>query len=354
MYRYVERNPLRAGSVQRAEDWIGSSVWARLHPDDPRALPLCDGPTPRPIDGLDCVNQPLTGAEIDALRRCTDRGSSFGSEPWVEQTAKQLDLQTTLRSRGRPPKRQTVERCDSVIRIGTSAHAILPALPVRPAQLYLSLFRLCFFCMVETLRRNYSHWRRHRADGILESMSDVTRILSKIEAGDPQASNELLPLVYDELRKLAAARMASERPDHTLQATALVHEAYVRLVDVETVKKWDSRGHFFAAAGEAMRRILVDAARRQKSLRQGGDRERHDLLELDLPQAGPSLEILSLNEAMDRLEVDHPQAATIVKLRYFCGMTIAEVAEATGVSTATVERNWSYARARLHSELAVD
>lgn len=185
-------------------------------------------------------------------------------------------------------------------------------------------------------------------------MSDVTRILSMIESGDQQASEELLPLVYDELRKLAAARMSSERPDHTLQATALVHEAYVRLVDVDKAQRWDSRGHFFAAAGEAMRRILVDDARTKQSLRQGGDRERCDLLEVDVQETGPTLDLLALSDSVERLEADHPQAASVVKLRYFCGMTIAEVAKALGISHATVERYWSYARARLHSELAAD
>ena len=175
-----------------------------------------------------------------------------------------------------------------------------------------------------------------------------------IESGDQQASEELLPLVYDELRKLAAARMSSERPDHTLQATAVVHEAYVRLVDVDKAQRWDSRGHFFAAAGEAMRRILVDDARTKQSLRQGGDRERCDLLEVDVQETGPTLDLLALSDSVERLEADHPQAASVVKLRYFCGMTIAEVAKALGISHATVERYWSYARARLHSELAAD
>jgi RNA polymerase sigma factor (TIGR02999 family) len=133
-------------------------------------------------------------------------------------------------------------------------------------------------------------------------MSDVTRILSRIEQGETSAVEQLLPLVYDELRKLAAARMASERRDHTLQATALVHEAYVRLVDTKRTQHWDSRGHFFAAAGEAMRRILVDSARQKHSLRRGGDRERFDLLEVDLERSGPSMDIFALNEAIDRLE----------------------------------------------------
>lgn len=185
-------------------------------------------------------------------------------------------------------------------------------------------------------------------------MSDVTRILHRIESGDPSAAEQLLPLVYDALRKLAAARMAAERPDHTLQATALVHEAYLRLVDDDEVRHWDSRAHFFAAAAEAMRRILVDNARQKQSLRRGGGVERCDLLEVDLHNDGPTLDILALNEAIDLLENDQPQAAGVVKLRYFCGLTIAEVAEALGISHASVERYWSYARARLHAELAPD
>jgi len=183
-------------------------------------------------------------------------------------------------------------------------------------------------------------------------MSDVTQILQQIESGNPSAAEELLPLVYAELRKLAATRMSQESPDHTLQATALVHEAYMRLVNVEQVQHWDSRGHFFAAAAEAMRRILVDNARKRSSLRRGGDRERCDLISVDIREDGPSYDFLALNESVERLECDQPQAATVVKLRFFCGMTIAETAAALGISDATVERYWSYARARLHSELS--
>ena len=184
--------------------------------------------------------------------------------------------------------------------------------------------------------------------------NDVTQILSAIEQGEPQAAEELLPLVYEELRKLAAARLAQEKPGQTLQATALVHDAYIRLVDVESAQHWDSRGHFFAAAAEAMRRILVDGARRKQALRQGGSRERCDLRTEDLLAPGPSLDLLALDESVARLERDQPVAASVVKLRYFCGMTIAEVAESLCISHATVERYWAYARARLHSELAAD
>jgi RNA polymerase sigma factor (TIGR02999 family) len=183
-------------------------------------------------------------------------------------------------------------------------------------------------------------------------MSDVTRILGKIECGDPSAAEQLLPLIYDELRALAAAKMADEAPDHTLQPTALVHEAYIRLVDVDQAQHWDSRGHFFSAAAEAMRRILVDAARRKQSLRYGGDRERCELRDDDLCASGPQLDLLALDELIARLEQDHPHAAGVVKLRFFCGMTIAEVAESLGLSHATVERYWAYSKARLHSELS--
>jgi RNA polymerase sigma factor (TIGR02999 family) len=183
-------------------------------------------------------------------------------------------------------------------------------------------------------------------------MADVTQILSQIDQGDPHAAEQLLPLVYDELRKLAAAKMASEKPGHTLQATALVHEVFVRLVDVETVRGWNGRGHFFAAAAEAMRRILIDNARQKQSLRRGGDHERCELPDIEVPEPLPAVELLALNEAVDRLAAEHPQTANVVKLRFFCGMTIDEVAAALGVSHATVERHWGYARARLHAELS--
>ena len=185
-------------------------------------------------------------------------------------------------------------------------------------------------------------------------MSEVTQILGKIESGDQQASNELLPLVYEELRKLAAARMTAERPEHILQATALVHEAYLRLVDVEKAQQWDSRAHFFAAAGEAMRRILVDNARQRRALRHGGDRERDPLTDLESPESGTPLDLLALNDSIEALEKEHADAANVVKLRFLCGFTIAEVAESLGISHASVERYWAYARARLHNELAAD
>jgi RNA polymerase sigma factor (TIGR02999 family) len=161
-------------------------------------------------------------------------------------------------------------------------------------------------------------------------MSDVTPILQQIEGGDPSAAEKLLPLVYDELRKLAAARMADQRPDHTLQATALVHEAYVRPVDVQQVQSWDSRGHFYAAASEAMRRILVEHAR-QKRIRQGGEFERAPLAVADqftLPL--PVVDLLALHEALERFEAEDPQAGQIVKLRFFAGLSMPEIAQLIG------------------------
>jgi RNA polymerase sigma factor (TIGR02999 family) len=183
-------------------------------------------------------------------------------------------------------------------------------------------------------------------------MSDVTRILSQINDGDPSAAEQLLPLVYEELRRLAAAKMAQERPGQTLQATALVHEAYIRLVDMEAAQHWDSRGHFFAAAAEAMRRILVERARRRRRTKHGGALKRASLdLEL-VGDASPTEDILALDEALTRLEAESPAKATLVKLRFFAGMTIPEAAKALGISLATAERYWTYARCWLHAELA--
>src|SRR5437588_5590396 len=182
-------------------------------------------------------------------------------------------------------------------------------------------------------------------------MSDVTRILSAIEQGDPHAADQLLPLVYEELRKLAAQRLAHEKPGQTLQATALVHEAYLRLVDDDKAQHWDSRGHFFAAAAEAMRRILIDNARRRRSLRRGGDAQRQPLDNLEAAVPGSDDELLAVNEALERLQkIDRPKA-DLVKLRYFAGLTIPQAAEALGISTTTADRYWSYARAWLHAEL---
>jgi RNA polymerase sigma factor (TIGR02999 family) len=184
-------------------------------------------------------------------------------------------------------------------------------------------------------------------------MSDVTRILSAVEQGDPHAARELLPLVYEELRRLAAIRMAQESPDHTLQATALVHEAYLRLVEVGDVQHWNSRGHFFGAAAEAMRRILVEQARRKQSLKAGGQVERQDpgFSEIASPAGGSDIDLLDLNAALEAFERDHPQKAEIVKLRYFAGLSLEETAAAAGVSVATAKRHWAYARTWLFGRL---
>jgi RNA polymerase sigma factor (TIGR02999 family) len=182
-------------------------------------------------------------------------------------------------------------------------------------------------------------------------MSEVTRILSAIEQGDPHAAEELLPLVYDELRALAAQKMAKEAPGQTLQATALVHEAYVRLVDVEMAQHWNSRGHFFAAAAEAMRRILVENARRKNALRRGGNRER---LSLDLAEPATSQrsdDLLALDEALEKLAAKDRGKAEVVKLRYFAGLSMEQTAETLGISLATANRWWNYARAWLHQEI---
>jgi RNA polymerase sigma factor (TIGR02999 family) len=182
-------------------------------------------------------------------------------------------------------------------------------------------------------------------------MSEATRILAALENGDPRAAEKLLPLVYDELRKLAAERMAREKPGHTLQATALVHEAYLRLLDGKKAQHWDSRGHFFAAAAEAMRRILVENARRKGSNKRGGGLVRHDVdnVELATPELGA--ELLALDEALQRLEEKDPVKAQLVKLRHFAGLTIEEAAQVLGISMTTANRYWAYARAWLHQEI---
>ena len=182
-------------------------------------------------------------------------------------------------------------------------------------------------------------------------MKDVTQILSRIEDGDGKAAEELLPLVYDELRKLAAQKMAQEKPGQTLQATALVHEAYIRLVDMEKAQHWTGRGHFFAAAAEAMRRILVDQAREKRSQRRGGGLQRHALEHVEITAPEPSVDLLRINEALARLEQADKPAADLVKLRYFAGLTIPQAADALSISSATADRYWAYARAWLHAEL---
>jgi RNA polymerase sigma factor (TIGR02999 family) len=178
-------------------------------------------------------------------------------------------------------------------------------------------------------------------------MKEVTSILSAIEAGDPRAAADLLPLVYDELRKLAAARLAHELPGHTLQPTALVHEAYLRLVGEEEGPHWDNRGHFFAAAAEAMRRILVESARRKQRAKHGGSLRRVDLDDQDVPVRPPPEEILALDDALARLAQEDPEAARVVQLHFFAGLSIDQAAEALGVSRATAYRQWAFARAWL-------
>ena len=185
-------------------------------------------------------------------------------------------------------------------------------------------------------------------------MTDITQILSQIEQGDPSAAEQLLPLVYDELRKLAAAKLAQEKPGQTLQATALVHDAYIRLVDVQKAQHWDSRGHFFAAAAESMRRILVDMARRKKRPKHGGDLQRVDLDAACTLAEEPCEDILALDEALEKFASVDPRKAEPVKLRFFAGMTIPEAAAALGISHATAERNWTYARVWLYCELDDD
>jgi RNA polymerase sigma factor (TIGR02999 family) len=182
-------------------------------------------------------------------------------------------------------------------------------------------------------------------------MSEVTRILSAVEQGDPHAAGQLLPLVYDELRKLAAQRMAQEKPGQTLQATALVHDAYVRLVDGDQAQHWNSRGHFFAAAAEAMRRILVERARSKRRIKRGGGRQRIELDEACPVVEPPSDDLLALDEALTRLAERDPLRAELVKLRFFAGLTMAEAAEALGLSLATAERHWTFVRVWLYAEL---
>jgi RNA polymerase sigma factor (TIGR02999 family) len=182
-------------------------------------------------------------------------------------------------------------------------------------------------------------------------VSEVTRILSAIEQGDAHAAAELLPLVYDELRRLAAAKLAQEKPGQTLQTTALVHEAYLRLVDVAKEPHWNSRGHFFAAAAEAMRRILVDNARRKRRAKHGGDRRRVDLDEA-LSLAEPREDLLALDEALAKLAAEQPAKAELVKLRYFAGLSLEEAAACLGISPATAKRRWAVARAWLFAALS--
>jgi RNA polymerase sigma factor (TIGR02999 family) len=182
-------------------------------------------------------------------------------------------------------------------------------------------------------------------------MPAVTQILSRIEAGDPTAAEQLLPLLYDELRKLAADRLAQEKPGQTLQPTALVHEAYVRLVDGEPSQHWNSRGHFFGAAAEAMRRILVENARSRASLKRGGDYQRIDYPDLPDDSNNGQVDLEALDEALRKLELEHPEKAKVVKLRFFAGCTLEETAQILGISRATAQRHWVYARAWLYGKM---
>jgi len=182
-------------------------------------------------------------------------------------------------------------------------------------------------------------------------MGEATTILSAIEAGDPTAAENLLPLVYAELRKLAAVRLAQEKPGQTLQATALVHEAFLRLVDSDKVQHWNSRKHFYAAAAEAMRRILVEQARSKKRQRRGGGRRRQSLEQVEIAVNEPAFDILSATEVLERFEKIDPVKAELVKLRYFAGLTISQAADALGISETTAYRYWAYARAWLHAEI---
>lgn len=183
------------------------------------------------------------------------------------------------------------------------------------------------------------------------SVSDVTRILSQVESGDPSVADQLLPLVYDELRKLAAFKLAQERPGQTLQATALVHDAFIRLVDVEKVQHWDSRGHFFAAAAEAMRRILLNRARDRKRLKRGGEGRRIDLDQIEVALDTPDDDLIALDEALELFAAEDAECAELVKLRFFAGLSLREAAQYLGMSPRTADRNWAYARAWLSARL---
>jgi RNA polymerase sigma factor (TIGR02999 family) len=182
-------------------------------------------------------------------------------------------------------------------------------------------------------------------------MSDVTRILSAIEQGDPSAAEQLLPLVYDELRQLAAQKLAQEKPGQTLQATALVHEAYLRLVDVDKAQHWDSARHFFAAAAEAMRRILIESARHKRAEKHGGQRQCISIDDVDAPAESRPTDLLALDEALNKLAAEDPVKAQLVTLRYFGGMSVQQAADVLGISRATADRYWSYARTWLFCEL---
>lgn len=182
-------------------------------------------------------------------------------------------------------------------------------------------------------------------------MTDVTRILSQITKGNPKASDQLLPLVYDELRKLAAIKLANEKPGQTLQATALVHDAFIRLVDVENAQDWNSRGHFFGAAAEAMRRILVEQARRKFGPEAGGNRRRLEIEHVEPEVDQPDFDLVALDDALDRLAEKDLRKAELVKLRFFAGLTNEQAAQALGITARTAYADWRYARAWLRAEI---
>ena len=182
-------------------------------------------------------------------------------------------------------------------------------------------------------------------------MSDVTRILSQIESGDPSAAEQLLPLVYEELRKLAAVRLAQEKPGQTLQATALVHDAFIRLVDDKQTERWDNRGHFFVAAAEAMRRILIEQARRKQSAKAGGQFHRVDMDDYEIAAPTRNIDLIALDEALVKLASCDPRKCELVKLRYFAGLTIEQAAKALGIATSTADSDWAYVKAWLRLEL---
>ena len=209
-------------------------------------------------------------------------------------------------------------------------------------------------CQADSLQcSDHEAWRGRVIHHILDgAMGDVTQILQQIESGDPSAAEDLLPLVYEELRKLAAAKMSGESPGHTLNATALVHEAYVRLVDGRREIDWNNRGHFFAAAAEGMRRILVERARHKQSQKAGGDRRRVELSESALQIDGPPVDLVELDDALSRLEARDSRKARLVKLRFFAGLTNLQAAEALGISASTADEDWRYARCWLRVEMS--
>jgi RNA polymerase sigma factor (TIGR02999 family) len=219
-------------------------------------------------------------------------------------------------------------------------------------------FRVFYLCGLRKqenrgkIRRPKPVWRGGSRAVLLGVMNEATEILNAIAGGDPTAANRLLPLVYEELRKLAAQRLGRENPGQTLQATALVHEAYVRLVgNAAEEAHWNGRGHFFAAAAEAMRRILIERARRKRTARHGGGRRRISLDQIDLADEVPDDDLIALDEALEELNRDDPEAAAVVKLRYFAGLTAEQAAEALEISLRTANRHWAYARAQLFRRL---